>query len=60
VHMGYRTKRTVDGHVSEYKAKLVSKGFLQVHGIHYDETITLVVKMDSIHLELTITAAKGW
>jgi hypothetical protein len=31
-----------------------------VHGIDYDNTFTPVVKMDSIRLELTIEAAKGW
>jgi hypothetical protein len=31
-----------------------------VHGIDYDETFTPVVKMDSICLELSIVAAKGW
>jgi hypothetical protein len=44
----YRTKRTTDGHISRYKAMLVSKGFHQVHGIDYDETFTPVADMDSI------------
>jgi hypothetical protein len=34
----YRTKSTADGYVIRYKARLVSKGFQQVHGIDYDET----------------------
>jgi hypothetical protein len=56
----YRTKSEVDGHISRYKSRLVSKGFQQVHGIDYDETFTLLAKMDSIHLALFIVAAKGW
>jgi hypothetical protein len=56
----YRTKSAVDGQVSRYKAKLVAKGFQQVHDIDYDETFTPVAKMDSIRLELSIVKAKGW
>jgi hypothetical protein len=39
---------------------LVGKGFQQVHGIDYDETFSLVAKMDSICLELSILTTKGW
>jgi hypothetical protein len=56
----YRTKSVADGHVSRYKAMLVSKGFQQVHGIDYDETFSPVVNMDSIHLALAIVTTKGW
>ena len=56
----YRTKSTTDGHISRYKSSLVTKGFQQVHGIDYDETFTPVAKMDSIRLELSIAACKGW
>jgi hypothetical protein len=31
-----------------------------VHGIDYDETSAPVAKMDSIRLEFSIVAAKGW
>jgi hypothetical protein len=56
----YRTKSAVDGHISRYKAKIVAKGFQQVHGIDYDETFTPVTKMDSIRLVLSIATTKGW
>jgi hypothetical protein len=44
----YKTKSTMDGQISRYKSRIVSKGFQQVHGIGYDETFAPVVKMDSI------------
>jgi hypothetical protein len=56
----YKTKSTVDGHISIYKSRLFVEGFQQVHGINYDEAFSLVVNMDSIHLELSIAVAKGW
>jgi hypothetical protein len=56
----YRTKSIEDGKISKYKARLVTKGFQQVHGIDYDDTFTPVAKMDSIQLALSIAEAKGW
>jgi hypothetical protein len=56
----YKIKSTVDGQVSRYKARLVSKSFQQVHSIDYDESFAPVAKMDSIHLALAIAAAKAW
>jgi hypothetical protein len=50
----------MDGKISIYKSRLVSKGFQQVHVIYYDETFTPIVKMDSIRLELAITSTKEW
>ena len=50
----------MDGQISRYKARFVSKGFQQVHGIDYDETFSPVEKMDSIQLALSIAEAKGW
>jgi hypothetical protein len=56
----YRTKSIVDGHISRYKARLVTKGFQQVHGIEYDDTFASVEKMESIRLAPAIAVAKGW
>jgi hypothetical protein len=44
----YRTKSATYEQISRYKSKLVTKVFQQVHGIEYDETFSLAVKMDSI------------
>jgi hypothetical protein len=57
----YRTKSVhrMD-RLSRYKARLVSKGFQQVHCIDCDETFAPVAKMDSIRLALAIAATKGW
>ena len=50
----------VDGSDMKYKARLVSKGFFQVHGVDYTNTFASVENMDSIRLVLAIAASKRW
>ena len=56
----YKTKFAADGSTLKYKARLVDKGYSQLHGIYYNETFALVAKMDSIRLALAIAASKQW
>eukprot|EP00253_Pinus_taeda_P027985 PITA_27985 len=56
----YRTKFGPDGKVDRHKAHLVAKGFSQVEGIDYTETFSLVAKMNSIHLVLSLVASFKW
>jgi hypothetical protein len=46
--------------VRRYKEILVAKGFQNIHEIDYDETFSLVTKMDSIQLALVIATSRGW
>ena len=52
----FKFKTDKDGNVSVYKARLVVKGFRQIHGIDYDETFSSVVMIRSIRIILAITA----
>ena len=38
----YRTKLDKNGNIKSYKARLVVKGYEQIHGIDYDETYSSV------------------
>jgi Reverse transcriptase (RNA-dependent DNA polymerase) len=44
----YKTKIDSQGNVERYKARLVSKGFTQQQGIHYDNIFSPVSKKDSL------------
>ena len=44
----------------KHTARLVSKGYSQVHGVDYTETFAPVTKMDSFRLVLALAASKGW
>ena len=56
----YRTKYASDGSVETLKERSVSKGLSQFEGIDYNETFSLVAKMNSIHLVLSLPALHNW
>jgi Reverse transcriptase (RNA-dependent DNA polymerase) len=49
-------KRTTDGRIERYKARLVARGFSQQHGIDYHETFAPVVRMESLRILFAIAA----
>ena len=62
--IGYRWVYTVkvgpDGQVDWLKARLVAKGYTQQYGLNYYNTFSLVTKIASIRLLLSIAAMRSW
>ena len=56
----YRSNYIVGGSIDKYKAHRVAKDFSHVEGIDYSKTFSPMVKMDSVHLVLNLTASQGW
>ena len=56
----YRVKENPDGTINKYKARLVVKGFLQIPGIDFTETFSLVVKAVTIRIILTLAVNNDW
>ena len=56
----YHTKFVANGSIDWYKAHLFAKGFSQVDGIDYFEAFSLVTKMNSICLVLSLATSQGW
>jgi hypothetical protein len=45
-----------DGNVHIYKARLMVKGFKQIHGFDYDETFPRITMLKSIQILLAVAA----
>ncbi|KAL0551636.1 hypothetical protein IC582_010725 [Cucumis melo] len=56
----FRIKYNLDGSVARHKARLVSKGYHQVHGFDFDETFSPVVKKPTIRIILALVAQYSW
>ena len=56
----YKTKPSLDGASSRYKARLVGKGFHQEGGIDYYETFSPVIKTTTIRFLLALAISKQW
>ena len=56
----FKIKRNADKSISKYKAKLVAKGYVQRHGVDYDDVFAPVARIETIRLVMAIAASKGW
>ena len=52
----FRTKLDENGDVDKFKARLCARGFMQIRGVHFDETFAPVAKLKSIRLILALAA----
>ena len=56
----FHIKRSPDGSISRYKARMVASGFHQRPGLDYIETFSSVVKTTTIRVILSVTISPGW
>ena len=56
----YTVKIGPNGRVDRLKARLVAKGYTQVYGSDYYDTFSLVVKIASIRLLLSMVVMQSW
>ena len=56
----FKIKRTAAGEIDKYKARLVTKGYSQVHGVDYDKTYAPVARLTSLQTILAIAARNDW
>ena len=56
----YTVKVGPDGQVDQLKARLVAKGYTQQYGLDYYDNFTLVAKITSVRLLLSMAAMRSW
>ena len=49
-----------DGSVARLKAKLVAKGYAQTYRADYSDTFSLVARLASVRLIISIAASQHW
>ena len=56
----FTIKYKLDGHIDKYKAYLVAPGFTLTYGIDYFETFSMIARLNSIRVILSITVNNSW
>nr|GEU95199.1 reverse transcriptase [Tanacetum cinerariifolium] len=56
----YKVKKDNMGNVVKYKARLVTKGYVQKQKVDYDEVFAPVARLDTIRVILALAAQHGW
>lgn len=56
----YIVKCKPDGTIDRFKARLVAKGYIQVVGLDYYESYSLVAKVITVRVFIALVTSKGW
>jgi hypothetical protein len=55
----FKKKLKPDGTIDKYKARLVDKGYTQKEGEYFFDTYSLIVRLTTIHVLLSLVASHG-
>lgn len=56
----FKVKKDTAGTIIKYKARLVSRGFVQKQGIDFEEVFAPVARLDTIRLIIAVAAQRNW
>lgn len=56
----FKIKRNSDGSINKYKSILVAKGYIQRHGIDFEEVFAPVSRTKTIRFIIGLAASNGW
>lgn len=56
----FKVKRDPEGKILKHKARIVAKGYVQKHGVDYDEVFAPVARIETVRVILALAGTNGW
>ena len=56
----FTVKFNPDGSIARLKARLIAKGYSQTYGVDYSNTFSLIAKLTSVRLFISLAASYDW
>ena len=56
----FSVKHKANGSVERYKARLVAKGYTQTYGVDYQETFSLIEKLNTVRVLISLATNLDW
>lgn len=56
----FKIKRNADGSINKYKSRLVAEGYIQRHGIDFEEVFAPVAHIETVRFIMALAASNGW
>ena len=56
----FTIKYHLDETIERLKAQSIAKGYIQIYGVDYFETFSLVARLNPVHILISLTINFGW
>jgi hypothetical protein len=56
----YKIKKDAEGNLVKHKERLLAKGYVQEHGVDFEEVFAPVARMESVRLFMALAAQESW